>query len=169
MTTNLLDRPVTGSLVQSLRPTSPQPRAAWYGHLKVSTSAAEQARHQARWFLRNNRDALAEDVIDDAVLLVSELVTNAHNAMSTYDALAGQAPRGTIDFSLRLFHDRLLIEVIDTSRKAPVLKLPCDSCEVSGRGLGIVQSLSDDWGYFWHHGRKVVYAILPVGPDAKAP
>ena len=82
--------------------------------------------------------------------------------------MAGQAPRGTIDFSLRLFDDRLLIEVIDSSSRVPVNKGPVDGVTESGRGLGIVEDLSGDWGYFFHDERKVVYAILPIETDAGA-
>jgi DNA-binding CsgD family transcriptional regulator len=120
METNLVERPVTGSTVLSLRPISPKPRAAWTRTLPVATSAPEQARHETAWFLRKCRDT-NEDLIQDAVLLISELVTNAYLAVSAYDALAGQAPGATVDFSLRLFDDHLLIEVIDTSSKVPTL------------------------------------------------
>ena len=166
METNLVERPVAGSTVLSLRPDTPKPRAAWTRTLPVATSAPEQARHETTWFLRRCRDT-GEDLIQDAVLLISELVTNAYLAMSAYDGLAGQAPGATVDFSLRLFDDHLLIEVIDTSAKVPVLNLPCDGCAESGRGLGIVEALSDDWGFFFHGGRKIVYAILPVVHDAE--
>lgn len=167
METNLVERPVIGSLVLALRPISPKPRAAWCGALMVSRSAAEQVRHETRHFLRKCQDA-SEDLIDTAVLLIDEMVTNAYHAMSAYDALAGQAPGATIDFSLRLFDDHLLIEVIDSSPKVPKLNPPCDSCAESGRGLGIVEALADDWGFFFHQGRKVVFAILSVIPEAKA-
>jgi hypothetical protein len=97
-----------------------------------------------------------------------ELVTNAYYAMAAYDGLTVQAPRGTIDFSIRLFEDRVLIEVIDSSAKVPVNKGPVDAAVESGRGLGIVEHLTDDWGYFFHVGRKVVYAILPIEPEPEA-
>jgi anti-sigma regulatory factor (Ser/Thr protein kinase) len=167
MTTNLLERPVDGSMV-SRKPVSPQPHAAWLGHLAVSKQAPEQARHETRWFLRKCQDGPSEDVIDVAVLLISELVTNAYMAMAAYDALADQAPVGPIDFSIRLFGDRVLIEVIDSSPKVPVNKGPVDASVEDGRGLGIVESLSDDWGYFFHHGKKVVFAILPIEPEPEA-
>lgn len=168
MTTNLVERPVLGSLMLSRLPISPQPHAAWLGHLEVSKSAPEQARYQTGWFLGKNQNAHNEDLTDAAVLLISELVTNAYNAMSAYDALAVQPPRGTIDFSIRLFDDRLLIEVIDTSPKVPVSQGRVDGQAERGRGLFLVESLSDDWGYFFHRGRKVVYAILPTDYDAVA-
>ena len=166
MTTNLVERPVYGSMVSRL-PVTPQPRAAWLGHLAVSKNAPEQARYQTGWFLRKNQDAPDDNLIDTAILLISELVTNAYDAMTDYDALVGQAPRGTIDFSLRLFDDRLLIEVVDSSSKVPVNKGPVDAAMESGRGLVIVESVSDDWGYFFHRGRKVVYAVLPIESDAR--
>ena len=122
--------------------------------------------HETGWFLRQCQAAFDDAIIDDAVLLISELVTNAHNAMVAYDATVGQAPGKAIDFSLRLFEDHLLVEVIDSSPAVPALKAT-DGCTESGRGLSIVQSLSDDWGYFWHHGRKVVYAILLVELGAR--
>jgi hypothetical protein len=71
-----------------------------------------------------------------------------------------------IEFSLRLFADRLLIEVIDSSPDHPVLNPPDDASAEHGRGLTIVEDLSSEWGYFLHQGRKVVYCILPITRDA---
>jgi anti-sigma regulatory factor (Ser/Thr protein kinase) len=168
MESNLLERPVTGSMVLSLRPSAPKPRAAWTRTLTLAVSAPEQARHETKWFLRKNQHRPDDDVIADAVTVISELVTNAYLAMTAYDALAGQARGKTVEFSLRLFDDRLLIEVIDASPKVPVINPACDGCAESGRGLVIVEILSDDWGFFFHHGRKVVYATLSTEPGARA-
>src|ERR1700722_9944831 len=162
MTTNLVERPVDGSMLSRL-PVTPQPHAAWLGHLEVSKQAAAQARHDTLWFLRKCQDAPGEDVIDNAVALISELVTNAYDAMA-----GGKPPTGLIDFSIRLFGDRLLIEVIDSSPKVPVNNGRVDGVTERGRGLYIVECLSDDWGFFFHHGRKVVYAILPIDYDTEA-
>jgi Histidine kinase-like ATPase domain len=163
MATNLVERPVDGSTVQSLRPVNPQPRASWGGALPVAKTSAEKARHQTKWFLRSCQDIPDDDVIDDAILLISELVTNAYTAMATYNALSGMVRGTTFDFSLRLFDDRLLIEVIDTSPEAPELNPPKeDAFAEDGRGLGLVEGLSADWGYFWHGDKKVVYAVLPI-------
>ena len=166
MTTNLVERPVDGSMVSRL-PVSPQPRAAWVGRVQVSKNAPEQARHETEWFLQRCRNT-DPDLIATAVLIISELVTNAYLAMTEYDSLAGQAPRGLIVFSLRIFDNRLLIEVTDTSPKVPILDPPCDGCAESGRGLGIVEAVSDDWGFFFHRGQKVVFVILPIETDAEA-
>jgi anti-sigma regulatory factor (Ser/Thr protein kinase) len=158
--TNLLECPVAGSTVLSLLPVTPQPRAAWSGVLPVAKPAAARARHDTTWFLRNCRDAPAGDLIELANLLISELVTNAYNAMSEL------ASATVIEFSLRLFADRLLIEVIDCSPDHPVLNPPDDPSAENGRGLGIVAGLSSEWGYFRYQGRKIVYCILPIVPDA---
>jgi anti-sigma regulatory factor (Ser/Thr protein kinase) len=145
-------------MVLSLLPVSPQPRAAWSGVLPVARSAAAWARHDVTWFMRNCRDAPDDDLIQMANLLISELVTNAYNA--TFDL----EPATVIEFSLRLFADRLLIEVIDSSPDDPVLKPPDDTSAEKGRGLSIVEGLSSEWGYFRHQGKKVVYCILPITP-----
>jgi anti-sigma regulatory factor (Ser/Thr protein kinase) len=111
--------------------------------------------HEAEWFLQRCRTANA-DLIEVAVLVISELVTNA------YKAMADHAPHGSIHFSMRLFDEHLLIEVVDSSPKVPVNKGPVDAGVQSGRGLHIVDNVSDDWGYFFHAGRKYVYAILLI-------
>jgi anti-sigma regulatory factor (Ser/Thr protein kinase) len=128
----------------------------------VAASAAARARHDTNWFLRSYRDAPDNDVIELANLLISELVTNACNAMS------GLASATVIEFSLRLFADRLLIEVFDSSPDHPVLKPLDDPSAENGRGLRIVEGLSSEWGYFRHQGKKVVYCILPVTSDSGA-
>jgi hypothetical protein len=43
MTTNLVERPVLGSMVLSRLPRNPQPRAAWRGYLEVSKNAPAEA------------------------------------------------------------------------------------------------------------------------------
>ena len=91
------------------------------------------------------------DLIEMANLLISELVTNAYNAMS------GLASATVIEFSLRLFADRLLIEVVDSSPDHPVLNPPDDPSAENGRGLRIVEDLSSEWGYFRHQGKKVIW------------
>lgn len=69
------------------------------------------------------------------VLLVSELVGNAvrHTGAHT--------------FGLRMFRrrDRVRIEVRDPSRGLPCL-MPVQEMDTSGRGLWLVERLSDRWG-----------------------
>jgi anti-sigma regulatory factor (Ser/Thr protein kinase) len=150
---NLLDRPITGSVTRSLMPVSPRPRNASYTRYTAGdTTQPGKARACTRAFLGYCRD-LSPDTIDTAELLVSELVTNA----CTYSP--ADSPVG---LSLRHFPRHLLIEVIDSSPNPPVLTDP-DTDSQQGRGLLLVSAMATTWGYFrLHDGRKAVYAILPV-------
>ena len=159
METNMIARPVTGSMVLALLPVAPQPRAAWGQVLPVSEHAAGVARHVTEWFLRKCQDVPVDVEIDAAILLVSELVTNAFAAASKLESAAA------IDLSLRLFADHLLIEVIDSSPEPPKLNPPVDPSAEDGRGLDIVERVSSEWGYFPYQGRKIVYCILPITTD----
>ncbi|MEU1483814.1 ATP-binding protein [Streptomyces sp. NPDC005752] len=86
------------------------------------------------------------DRFDDVALVVSELVTNALR-----HALPADAARGRQDSSVRLhlmrWSSRLVCAVRDPSESGPVAGTAPDSAE-SGRGLFLVESFSDCWG--WH-------------------
>ncbi|MFI7128920.1 ATP-binding protein [Nonomuraea sp. NPDC050153] len=86
-----------------------------------------------------------ERLIDDCVLIVSELVTNA-------------VRYGGSAYALRLENrtDRLYGEVFDPGDGEPH---PCspDADALSGRGLQIVSAIADDWGVAPADGGKVVW------------
>jgi anti-sigma regulatory factor (Ser/Thr protein kinase) len=149
----LLTKPVCGSVILGQMPLQPQPKAVWATLLPVEPTSPSVARQTTQWFL-SNCQSIDADTADIAVLLVSELVTNALNAMT--EAATGIS---CIDLSLRLFPARLLVEVTDSSPRPPVLS-PSGPDASTGRGLAIVDSMSQEWGYFWHNGRKVVFFIL---------
>ena len=142
-------------------PLQPHPEAAWAAPLPVEPRSPAQARKAARWFLSRCRSVDA-GTTDIAVLLVSELVTNAFNAMTE-----GMTGLPCIDLSLRVFPARLLVEVTDSSPRPPVLS-PGGPDAPAGRGLPIVGELSVQWGYFRHNGRKTVFFTLEAG-DGAAP
>ena len=77
---------------------------------------------------------LDKDMTETALLLVSELATNA---------IRHGAP--PVRLSLRLDRDRLRVEVTDSSPALPTLGHPGPD-QVSGRGLQIVQQLAATWG-----------------------
>ncbi|MEV4200499.1 ATP-binding SpoIIE family protein phosphatase [Micromonospora globbae] len=76
-----------------------------------------------------------ESVIGSAVLCTSELTTNAllH---------AGTAARVDIDLSA----ERLLVSVADSGTRGTVTRAQTDTLSSRGRGLGLIEELSDAWG-----------------------
>ncbi|GAA2399918.1 hypothetical protein GCM10010420_28160 [Streptomyces glaucosporus] len=96
--------------------------------------SARTARGLARAAL-SDRWGLPESVTEDTVLLVSELVGNAIRHT------------GAQSLGLRMHRRRGLVrvEVRDPSRGLPCL-LPVHELDVSGRGLFLVDRLSDRWG-----------------------
>lgn len=107
-------------------------------------ASASAARHFVRLHLREHGlGALVEDV----VLVVSELATNAVKHACT-------------PFTVRLRGDGLclLLTVNDSSREV-ASKRPHGSTSTSGRGLAIVDQLSHDWGVDHAYGaEKTVWA-----------
>ncbi len=104
-----------------------------------------------------------ESTADTAILVVSELVTNAVR-FSGYPVrplrYSQRADAGLIGLSLRHFRDGLLIEVYDTDDSPPETS-DADADAENGRGLLIVGAVSKEWSYFpLSNGGKVVYCFL---------
>ncbi|MEU9973732.1 ATP-binding protein [Streptomyces sp. NPDC051014] len=102
-----------------------------------------KARHRMRDQLRTG--GVSESVIDDAVLILSELLSNAcKHGRPLGDALAGD---GDVRAAWRVdARGRLVVEVTDgggPTRPAPMT--PSVTAH-GGRGLNIITALSDDWG-----------------------
>jgi len=110
------------------------------------------------------------DRIDVAELLVTELATNVVRASTAADGHPRYDDSGKLPLLwVRLLsdHARLLIEVWDNLPQAygaPVVRHPGED-EESGRGLAMVEALSEDWGWEsvpgWYG--KRVWVLL--GPD----
>jgi anti-sigma regulatory factor (Ser/Thr protein kinase) len=148
-----LSRPVSGVVPRSR--ISPPDRPAAVGQIRLCAlpSAPFWARQYTRLFLANC-PGVSDDAIETAQLIVSELVTNA--------ARASASTLGVIALSLRPLRNRLIIEVRDQSADVPVL-VPADRDEEHGRGLMLVDALSEEWGYSAEpRGGKVVYAALSL-------
>jgi two-component sensor histidine kinase len=107
---------------------------------------------QARQWLRSMLvDVAPPRSIDDACLLVSELVTNAfiHGGGSP-------AVRASVD------GEDLVLSVIDES-SAPLVPRPFGAAdETGGLGLTIVDRLTSAWGVDPFPGGKVVWAQMPL-------
>ncbi len=96
--------------------------------------SARTARALARSALVT-RWGLPADLAEDTVLLVSELVGNAVRHTG--------AP--ALGLRMHRRRGRIRVEVRDPSRGLPCL-LPVHELDVSGRGLFLVDHLSDRWG-----------------------
>jgi anti-sigma regulatory factor (Ser/Thr protein kinase) len=97
-----------------------------------------ESAHTARRLVRSvllTRWGLSTALAEDAVLLVSELVGNAVRHTGAQ----------TLGLRLRRQRGRIRVEVRDPSRGLPCL-LPVHEFDVSGRGLFLVDHLSDRWG-----------------------
>jgi anti-sigma regulatory factor (Ser/Thr protein kinase) len=129
------------------------PSRAWGspGPVRLKLPAAAQAVRLAR---QAARDALAgwqlEDLAEPAVLIVSELVTNAVRH-------AGKT--GTITLELTSAGTCLHVEVLDADPRWPQLR-SLDDCDESGFGLILVAALTTSWGVRQTPRGKAVWAEL---------
>lgn len=135
---------------------SSRPRS-WYVRLAALPSAVPVARRALRLMLGEWQ---LEGVSDTALLLVSELVTNAVMA-SERVASPNQRNRQMIALNLELTDACLLTEVWDASPAVPVLQ-EADLAADHGRGLQLVDFLGDAWGYRAADGGKVVWCEIAI-------
>ncbi|HVB41366.1 MAG TPA: ATP-binding protein [Streptosporangiaceae bacterium] len=129
------------------------------------------------------RDWRLDSLVQEAVLIASELVTNAirHGASCCAANGAGQAlaalaqaqaelaqaelaqaelAQAQVELAWRRQASRLVCVVTDQSARPPVLA-PADIDAESGRGLQIVQALAASWGWMMLGSRqKAVWAAL---------
>lgn len=129
-----------------------------------------EARHRMRAQLRGG--GVAESVIDDAVLILSELLSNA----CRHGRPLGDAPAGDGDVRAAWRIDargRLLVEVTDGG--GPTRPAPAKPSVTAhgGRGLNIITALADDWGVRDDVEGEVTVWVLVHGdvhdPDAGHP
>ncbi len=122
--------------------------------LATGPAAPAEARHRVRDAIRTWQVPVD---LDAALLLTSELVTNAirHEA-----GLGAQA----VMLAIASSRGRLRVDVHDTSRSLPaVAEVPADA--ETGRGLLLVETLSDEWGFYRTPAGKAVYFTLAFEPD----
>jgi anti-sigma regulatory factor (Ser/Thr protein kinase) len=146
-----LSHPAPWAVPRSRGSGNAQPAAGGQLRLCALPSAPFWARQYTRLFLADCQ-GISDDATETAQLIVSELVTNA--------ARASASTLGVIGLSLQPVKNRLIIEVRDQSAEPPVLA-PANGDSEHGRGLVLVDALSEEWGYSDEpHGGKVVYAIV---------
>jgi anti-sigma regulatory factor (Ser/Thr protein kinase) len=101
--------------------------------------------------IRASLPALTHQTVSDVQLTATELVTNAYEH--------GRPP---VEF--HLFHSadgRLRLEVSDNGSVLPRVKHP-DITTAGGRGLLLVESVSDNWGVTPSTSGKTVWAEFPA-------
>ncbi|MEV7708453.1 ATP-binding protein [Streptomyces sp. NPDC088270] len=143
-------------LRQGLPPIDP---SAVSGSATCTLPARYEAVGGARRFTRTTLDGwgLAER-FDDVALVVSELVTNALRHALPSDGAAPESQDAPVRLHLMCWSSRLVCAVRDPSRESPIASEAPD-CAESGRGLFLVESFSDSWG--WHP--------VPEGENPGAP
>jgi anti-sigma regulatory factor (Ser/Thr protein kinase) len=126
---------------------------------------------EARRFIRSTwrKYRLDEVCFDDAILIVSELVTNAVNHTKS-----GQG--GTVALTVLVGEDCLLLVVGDEGALSnPRRPDRSDLMHVSsetGRGLALVNELSSTWGWYpLDHAinGRVVWAQIPAKVGSRTP
>jgi anti-sigma regulatory factor (Ser/Thr protein kinase) len=119
----------------------------------LDTTAAREVRRHVRDLLAGYRGI----PVDDAVLVVDELVSNAYQH--------GQSPRACrLAFSSE--GQYLRVEVDDASPRQPRLRT---ADETGGRGLMLVDRLAPAWGVTYHDHHKTVWAELALNRAGNAP
>ncbi|MFE2748749.1 ATP-binding protein [Streptomyces scopuliridis] len=106
----------------------------------------------------------ASRILDDALLVTSELMTNAVHAtgLDRESKWTDIRAEHVIGVQFRVMHDSLYVEIWDNSPNAPVLKNPRADA-VGGRGLQLVNGVARRWGtYRPPTGGKIVWAELPL-------
>lgn len=128
-------------------------RAGW-----VVWRLPDAVMHARRFTSRTLRRWRVEDVADEVLLVVSELVTNA--LVHT---------QGPVRVDLTLRGDRVRVCVIDSSPRAPAKPVIVDWESTGGRGLLLVEAVSEAFGSMPVAGGKQVWSEIVVPPREPAP
>ncbi|MFC4589134.1 ATP-binding protein [Sphaerisporangium corydalis] len=119
-----------------------------------------------RYIRRNLLEMGLEAKIEDAELVVSELVGNAVKANLVLVDGASENPtqgeEGGICLSLSLKSGAIRIEVWDADPAPPITIVP-EQDDENGRGLLIVSRIAVGWGTWWPpEGGKIVWCELSL-------
>ncbi|WP_225824889.1 ATP-binding protein [Streptomyces naphthomycinicus] len=152
-------------LRQGLPPLDP---AAVSDAASCALPARYEAVREARRFTRKTLEQWdVGDRFDDICLVVSELVTNALRHAVPAEQVCTEERRPPVRLHLMRWSERLVCAVRDPSHESPVPRDSEDFSAESGRGLFLVDSFADSWG--WHPlagalDGKVVWALFRLHP-----
>jgi anti-sigma regulatory factor (Ser/Thr protein kinase) len=128
--------------------------------LEVSLPLDGRAPRVARTVVQGLRGRIAPTVLEDAQLVVSELVTNAVRH-------GGVAGTGVVVLGIRLTGTMVRLQVTDPGLGGVVAPRPPDFEHGGGFGLHVVRALSERWGLEQvAAGGTRVWAQLPLVPMA---
>ena len=128
---------------------------------RIAFTAAPAAVRRARhWIAAQLARTDPAELIDAAVLLVSELVTNAVHASAAAADSSGGADPGRVELAVARTRDTVRIEVSDSAHGS--LPAPSDPSadDESGRGLQVITALTRQWGCRSVQRGKVVWCEL---------
>ena len=128
---------------------------------RIAFTAAPAAVRRARhWIAAQLARTDPAELIDAAVLLVSELVTNAVHASAAAAGSHGGADPGRVELAVARTRDTVRIEVSDGAHGS--LPAPSDPSadDESGRGLQVITALTRQWGCRSVQRGKVVWCEL---------
>ncbi len=108
----------------------------------------------ARHFVRDLLSDQPREIVEAAELMTSELATNSV-----------RHARSDFELAIHLLRDEIRVELSDHGQGQPVLRSPTPQ-ERSGRGLRMVQALSEDWGITPSPNGKLVWFTLPLRTHA---
>jgi anti-sigma regulatory factor (Ser/Thr protein kinase) len=134
-----------------MAPTRPTELRGCRVRLTTGPTASAEARRQVREAICAWEIPVDPDV---AILLTSELVTNAIRHEVT----------GIVMLAITCSCGQLRVDVHDTSRCLPML-VDASADDEAGRGLMLVTTLSDEWGFYRTPAGKAVYFTLAFQPD----
>jgi sigma-B regulation protein RsbU (phosphoserine phosphatase) len=110
---------------------------------------------QARSLVRESLAGFDDDARDVALLLTSELVTNAILHART-----------RVQVGVLVDGDRTVVCVADRLAESPALSARAHSHDrPGGRGLALVEDLADTWGTTTYTGGKTVWFVLQTAGD----
>jgi anti-sigma regulatory factor (Ser/Thr protein kinase) len=122
---------------------------AWNA-MAAATRAADTIFSRDTGVKQAARTSISDDATDTAILLTSEMVTNA--------LTHGESP---VTVAVSWSVEQLRVEVHDRSRYLPApwpARIAVD--DEAGRGLLLVDTLATDWGFYRTPGGKAVYFTL---------
>lgn len=114
--------------------------------LPFEASSPAIARTRLASFLTLNR--AASPVIDDALIVVSEMIANAVSHGSPTSA-------GGIEISWSITGDLLELSVLDAGSGGSLKPIDFDEDSLSGRGLSIISTVADRWWVDMSQGTRV--------------